>query len=77
MHLPRLASRDGWLAKSHAQRELAIQAMTVKDRLYPYENRRYVSPRQIRERYGIANLTVLQNKYLNRFQMSGAALLDQ
>ena len=51
--------------------------MTVKDRLYPYENRRYVSPRQLRERYGIANLTVLQNKYLNRFQMSGAALLDQ
>ena len=51
--------------------------MTVKDRLYPYENRRYVSPRQLRERCGIANLTVLQNKYLNRFQMSGAALLDQ
>ena len=51
--------------------------MTVKARLYLYENGRYVSPRQLGERYDTANLTVLQNKYLNRFQMSGAALLDQ
>ena len=50
--------------------------MTVKARLYLYENRRYVSPRQLRERYGTANLTVLQDKYPNRFRMSGAALLD-
>ena len=76
MHLPRLASRNGWLTKSQVQRELAIEAMTVKARLYLYENRRYVSPRQLRERYGTANLTVLQDKYPNRFRMSGAALLD-
>ena len=52
------------------------QWMTVKARPYLYENCRYVSPRQLRERYGTANLTMLQNRYPTRFQMSRAALLD-
>jgi hypothetical protein len=49
LHLP--CSRNGWLTKSQVQRELAIQAMTVKARLYLYENRRSVSSRQLRERH--------------------------
>ena len=50
--------------------------MTVKARPYLYENGRYVTPRQLHERYGTASLVELQAKYTMRFQKSSARLLD-
>ena len=44
--------------------------MTVKARPYFYENGRYVSPRQLRERYGTASLVELQARHPERFQQS-------
>ncbi len=52
------------------------QWMTVKARPYLYENGRYVSPRQLRERYGSAKFLELQTKYPGRFQRSRVRLLD-
>ena len=53
------------------------QWMTVRARPYLYENGRYVSPRQLRKRYGTANLGELQAKFPGgRFQQSRVRLLD-
>jgi hypothetical protein len=52
------------------------QWMTVKARPYFYENGRYVSPRQLRERYGTASLLELQARHPEKFQQSRARLLD-
>jgi hypothetical protein len=52
------------------------QWMTVRARPYLYENRRYVTPRQLRERFGISNLVELQARYPGRFQQSRVRLLD-
>ncbi len=52
------------------------QWMTVKARPYLYEDGHYVSPRQLRERYGTASLVELQAKYPGRFQQSKVRLLD-
>ena len=53
-----------------------LQWMTVRARPYFYENGRYVSPRQLRERYGTANLIVLEAEFPGRFQKSRVRLLD-
>jgi hypothetical protein len=52
------------------------QWMTVRARPYFYENGRYVSPRQLRERYGTANLIELEAEFPGRFQKSRVRLLD-
>jgi hypothetical protein len=52
------------------------QWLTVKARPYLYENGCYVSPRQLRERYGTGSLVELQAKYPGRFQQSKLRLLD-
>ena len=52
------------------------QWMTVKARPYFYENGCYVSPRQLRERYGTASLIELKAKFPERFQQSRVRLLD-
>jgi hypothetical protein len=52
------------------------QWVTIKARPYFYESGRYVSPRQLREQYGTANLKELQAKYPGRFQQSRVRLLD-
>jgi hypothetical protein len=52
------------------------QWMTVKARPYLYEDGRYVSPRQLREKYGSSNLVELQARYSGRFQQSRVRLLD-
>jgi hypothetical protein len=50
--------------------------MSVRARPYMYENGRYVTPRQLRERFGTSSLVELQVKYPGRFQQSRAPLLD-
>jgi hypothetical protein len=50
--------------------------MSVRARPYMYENGRYVTPRQLRERFGTSSLVELQVKYPGRFQQSTARLLD-
>jgi hypothetical protein len=50
--------------------------MTVKARPYLYERHRYVSPRQLLERYGTASLGELHRRYPGRFQKSTTRLLD-
>jgi hypothetical protein len=52
------------------------QWMTVKARPYMYENGRHMSPRQLRERFGTANLFELQAKYSSKFQQSKVRLRD-
>jgi hypothetical protein len=52
------------------------QWMTVKARPYLYENRRYITPRQLRERFGTANLGKLQFKHPGIFEKSKVSLLD-
>jgi hypothetical protein len=52
------------------------QWLTIRARPYFYERGRYVSPRQLRERFGSSNLVQLQAKYPGRFQQSRAKLLD-
>ena len=52
------------------------QWMTVKARPYLYEYDRYVTPRQLRERYDTANITELEAKHPGKFQKSRARLLD-
>jgi hypothetical protein len=53
------------------------QWMTVRARPYFYENGHYMSPRQLRERYGTSSLVELRAKYPERrFQQSNVRLLD-
>ncbi len=52
------------------------QWMTVRARPYLYENGCYMSPRQLRERFGTSSLVELQAKYPGRFQQSRVRLLD-
>jgi hypothetical protein len=52
------------------------QWMTVKARPYLYEYGRYVTPRQLRERYDTAGLIELQARFPGRFQQSRVRLLD-
>jgi hypothetical protein len=52
------------------------QWMTVKARPYLYESGRYVSPRQLRERFGTSKLTELQANYPGRFAKSTVRLFD-
>jgi hypothetical protein len=52
------------------------QWMTVQARPYFYEYGRYVTPRQLRERFGTSSLVELQAKYPGRFQSSRVRLLD-
>jgi hypothetical protein len=50
--------------------------ITVKARPYLYEDRQYVSPRQLRERYGTSSLIELRAQHPGRFEQSRAKLLD-
>jgi hypothetical protein len=50
--------------------------ITVKARPYFYEDRQYVSPRQLRERYGTSSLIELRAQHPGRFEQSRAKLLD-
>jgi hypothetical protein len=50
--------------------------MTVKARPYFYDDGRFVTPRQLRERFGSSSLIELQAKYPGRFQQSRVRLLD-
>jgi hypothetical protein len=52
------------------------QWITIKARPYFYEHGRYVSPRQLRERYGTANIDELQARLPGTFQKSKVRLLD-
>jgi hypothetical protein len=52
------------------------QWMTVSARPYLYENGRYVTPRQLRERFGAARFDELQKIYPGRFEKSRVRLLD-
>ena len=50
--------------------------MTIKARPYLYEYERYVTPRQLRERYGTSRFDELQAKFPGRFERSKSKLLD-
>jgi len=50
--------------------------MTIQARPYLYFERRYASPRQLRRRFGTANLAELQSKQAGTFEQSSARLLD-
>jgi hypothetical protein len=50
--------------------------ITVKARPYFYEDCQYVSPRQLRERYGTSSLIELKAQHPGRFEQSRAKLLD-
>jgi hypothetical protein len=52
------------------------QWMTVRARPYLYEDGFYVTPRQLRERFGTSSLIELQAEYPGRFQQSRVKLLD-
>jgi hypothetical protein len=52
------------------------QWMTVQARPYLYEKGRYVSPRQLRERFGTSNLEELNVNFPKTFQQSRVRLLD-
>jgi hypothetical protein len=52
------------------------QWMSVQARPYIYEFGRYVTPRQLRTRFGTSSLVELQAKYPGRFQLSRVRLLD-
>ena len=52
------------------------QWMTVRARPYLYERQSYVTPRQLRERYGTANPIELRALYPGRFEQSRAKLDD-
>jgi hypothetical protein len=53
------------------------QWLTVQARPYLYYERRYISPRQLRQEFGTSNLTELQLKNPGRrFEQSRARLLD-
>jgi hypothetical protein len=50
--------------------------ITVKPRPYLYEDGQYVSPRQLRERYGTSSFIELQAQHPGRFEQSRARMLD-
>lgn len=50
--------------------------MTIQARPYLYFERRYASPRQLRQRFGTANVAELQEKHGRAFEQSRAKLLD-
>jgi hypothetical protein len=50
--------------------------ITVKARPYFYEDCQYISPRQLRERYGTSSLIKLRAQHPGRFEQSRAKLLD-
>jgi hypothetical protein len=50
--------------------------MSVKARPYIYENGQYITPRQLRERFGTSSPVELHAKYPGRFQQSQTRLLD-
>ena len=50
--------------------------MTVMARPYLYEHGQYVTPRQLRERYGTSNPAALWSRYPGRFERSRVRLLD-
>jgi hypothetical protein len=53
------------------------QWITVSPRPYLYQNSVYVSPRQLRKRFGTSSMTELQERYPGeRFEQSRAMLLD-
>jgi hypothetical protein len=52
------------------------QWMTVRARPYLYDRARYITPRQLRERYGTSNPSELRTQYPGRFEQSKARLLD-
>ena len=52
------------------------QWMTVQARPYIYENGRYVSPRQLRDRFGTSNIRELQANFPGKFQQSSVQLMD-
>jgi hypothetical protein len=53
------------------------QWFTVQARPYLYYERRYISPRQLRQEFGTSSLTELQLKYPDRrFEQSRARLMD-
>jgi hypothetical protein len=52
------------------------QWMTVRARPYLYESGRYVSPRQLRTRFGTSSLVELQARYPGKFEQSKVRLLD-
>ena len=52
------------------------QWVTIKARPYLYERRLYVTPRQLRERYGTSRFDQLQAKFPGRFERSRSQLLD-
>jgi hypothetical protein len=52
------------------------QWMTVRARPYLYESGRYVTPRQLRERFGTSRLRELQDAYPGKFDQSHVKLLD-
>jgi hypothetical protein len=52
------------------------QWMSVQARPYLYEDGRYVSPRQLRERFGTSNISALQANFPGKFHQSKVRLLD-
>jgi hypothetical protein len=50
--------------------------MSVKARPYLYFDGQYISPRQLRERFGTSNITELQARYPRRLELSRVPLLD-
>jgi hypothetical protein len=50
--------------------------MTVQARPYLYENGLYVTPRQLRERFGTSSLVDLHAQYPGRFEQSRVRLLE-
>jgi hypothetical protein len=52
------------------------QWMTVQARPYLYEYGRYITPRQLRERFGTSSFVELHAKYPGRFKSSRVRLLD-
>jgi hypothetical protein len=50
--------------------------MTVRARPYLYDRGNYVSPRQLRERFGTSRIDELQDRHPGRFQQSKVRLLD-
>jgi hypothetical protein len=52
------------------------QWMRVQARPYLYEDGRYVSPRQLRERFGTSNISALQANFPGKFHQSRVRLLD-
>ncbi|MFI5692503.1 hypothetical protein ACIA58_11730 [Kribbella sp. NPDC051586] len=50
--------------------------MTIKARPYMYFDGGYVTPRQLRTRFGTTNVALLQSTYRRRFEVSSVNLMD-